>query len=264
MRNTTPCIAYVSARIRKKDPEAILAITPSDHLVENVDEFQRIINKGLKFAAENDAILTLGMNPTRPETGYGYIESSKDDCAEIKKVIEFKEKPNLETAKEYLEKGTFYWNSGLFIWSNKTIDKALRAHASDIVEIFDNIEEYLATDKEQDIIDIEFPKCRAISIDFAVMENADNAYVLPSEFGWSDLGTWGSLHTIVESDENKNSVIGDSVKVIESHNCMIHLPKDKKVVIQGLDGYIVAEQDGVLMICKIDQEQRIKEFSTGL
>ena len=263
MRNTAPCIAYVSSKIYSKYPDANLIITPSDHIVTNPNEFQRIIAKGIDFINEADRILTLGINVSRPETGYGYIQggNTSDQDNEVFKVEAFKEKPNVETAKKYIEEGNYFWNSGLFLWNVKTVVNSLRAYVPEIMEIFDEVEPYFYTEKEQEIIDEKFPMCKAISIDYAVMEKASNIYVLPADFGWSDLGTWGSLHTLVESDNNLNSVIGDSVKMIESDNCMVHLPSGKKAVLQGLKGYIVAEKDGVLMVCKMSDEQRIKEFS---
>ena len=263
MRNTAPCIAYVSSKIYSKYPDANLIITPSDHIVTNPTEFQRIIAKGIDFINEADRILTLGINVSRPETGYGYIQggNTSDQDNEVFKVEAFKEKPNVETAKKYIEEGNYFWNSGLFLWNVKTVVNSLRAYVPEIMEIFDEVEPYFYTEKEQEIIDEKFPMCKAISIDYAVMEKASNIYVLPADFGWSDLGTWGSLHTLVESDNNLNSVIGDSVKMIESDNCMVHLPSGKKAVLQGLKGYIVAEKDGVLMVCKMSDEQRIKEFS---
>ena len=263
MRNTAPCIAYVSSKIYSKYPDANLIITPSDHIVTNPNEFQRIIAKGIDFINEADRILTLGINVSRPETGYGYIQggNTSDQDNEVFKVEAFKEKPNVETAKKYIEEGNYFWNSGLFLWNVKTVVNSLRAYVPEIMEIFDEVEPYFYTEKEQEIIDEKFPMCKAISIDYAVMEKASNIYVLPADFGWSDLGTWGSLHTLVESDNNLNSVIGDSVKMIESDNCMVHLPSGKKAVLQGLKGNIVAEKDGVLMVCKMSDEQRIKEFS---
>ena len=264
MRNTAPCIAYVCTKIAKKNKDANIIVTPSDHIVANETEFQRIISKGLDFVSKEKRILTLGMYATRPETGYGYIqgEISGKDHDGIMPVVAFKEKPNVETAKSYCEQGNYYWNSGLFIWRADTVIEALREFTPDIMDLFEEIGQSYYTDTEQTVIDEKFPLCRSISIDYAVMEKAKNIYVLPAEFGWSDLGTWGSLHTLLDSDNNRNSVIGDSVRMIESDNCMVHLPSGKKAVLHGLNGFIVAENNGVLMICKMEEEQRIKEFST--
>ena len=264
MRNTAPCIAYVSSKIASRYPEANLIIAPSDHIVEDEKEFQRVISKGIDFVSKGNRILTLGMHVTRPETGYGYIQGDKENKIEeeILSVAAFKEKPNLDTAMTYIAEGNYYWNSGLFLWNVATVLEALRSFVPDLMIIFDEITPSYYTEKEQGIIDEKFPTCQAISIDYAVMEKAENIYVLPANFGWSDLGTWGSLHTFVGPDNSKNSVIGDSVKMIESDNCMVHLPSGKKAVLQGLNGYIIAEHDGVLMICRLSDEQRIKEFSS--
>lgn len=264
-RNTAPCIAYVSWRIKMKDPKANLVITPSDHLISDVVEFQRVIKSALDFTADSDAIVTLGMKPSRPETGYGYIKadlaSSSLRNKEIFRVDAFKEKPNLETAKEYLKSKEFFWNSGLFIWNVETIVNALRVYAPEISEIFESHKEVLGTTDEQRVIDEIFPTCPSISIDYAVMENAEEIFVFPADFGWSDVGTWGSLHTLAECDANGNNAIGDNIKFYESRNCVVHTTEEKRVIIQGLDGYIVAEKDNTLLICKLEEEQRIKEFS---
>ena len=263
MRNTAPCIAYVSSKIAAKYPDANLIITPSDHIVTDEEEFRRVITRGLDFVSGGKRILTLGMHVTRPETGYGYIQSGKssEDDKQVLSVAAFREKPDSETAMKYIREGNYYWNSGLFLWNINTVIDSLRTYVPDIMSVFDEVSPFYYTEKEQDIINDKFPECRAISIDYAVMEKADNIYVLPADFGWSDLGTWGSLHTLIGSDQMQNSIIGDSVRMIESDNCMVHLPSGKKAVLQGLSGYIIAEHDGVLMICKLTDEQRIKEFS---
>lgn len=264
-RNTAPCIAYVSWRIKSKNPKANLVVTPSDHLVTDVVEFQRVISSALQFTSETDAIVTLGMTPTRPETGYGYIQADMQAPSlrnrEIYRVDAFKEKPNLETAKKYVKEKEFYWNSGIFIWSVNTIVNSLRIYQPDISRIFEDLLPYYGTDKEQEMIDKQFPLCESISIDYAVMEKAYEMFVFPANFGWSDVGTWGSLHTLADKDANGNTIVGQDVKLYESHNCVIHTAEEKKVVVQGLDGYIVAEKGGTLLICKLAEEQRIKEFS---
>lgn len=264
-RNTAPCIAYVSWRIKAKNPKANIVVAPSDHLVTDVVEFQRVINSALQFASETDSIVTLGMHPTRPETGYGYIQADLLEPSlrnkEIYRVASFKEKPNLETAKEYVKKDEYYWNSGIFIWSVNTIVNALRVYQPDVNEIFENLLPIYGTEKEQEIINEEFPKCANISIDYAVMEKADEIFVFPADFGWSDVGTWGSLHTIAQADANGNNTIGQNIKLYETTNCVVHTTQERKVVVQGLDGYIVAEKDNTLLICKLEEEQRIKEFS---
>lgn len=264
-RNTAPCIAYVSWRIKSKNPKANLVVTPSDHLVTDVVEFQRVISSALQFTSETDAIVTLGMTPTRPETGYGYIQADMQVPSlrnrEIYRVDAFKEKPDLETAKKYVKEKEFLWNSGIFIWSVNTIVNSLRIYQPEISRIFEDLLPYYGTDKEQEMIDQQFPLCESISIDYAVMEKAYEMFVFPAEFGWSDVGTWGSLHTLANKDADGNTVIGQNVKLYDSRNCVVHTTEEKKVVVQGLDGYIVAEKGDTLLICKLEEEQRIKDFS---
>ncbi len=264
-RNTAPCIAYVSWRIKAKNPKANLVITPADHLVTGVYEFQRVITSALKFTSETDAIVTLGMTPTRPETGYGYIQADLQEPSlsnrEIFRVDAFKEKPDYATAVKYLQSKDYFWNSGIFIWNVNTIVNALRIYEPDISRIFEDLLPVYGTNQEQAMIDIKFPLCESISIDYAVMERADEIFVFPADFGWSDVGTWGSLHTIAPRDSQGNNVIGEHVRLYESRNCVVHTTEEKKVVIQGLDGYIVAEKNNTLLICKLEEEQRIKDFS---
>lgn len=260
MRNTAPCIAYVSWKIQKEDPEAVFAVVPSDHLVLKIDEFQKVISKGFDFVAQGDRILTLGMQPSRPETGYGYIEQGESVGNGIHKLKSFREKPDLKTAIQYLQDGSYTWNSGMFLWSAKTIVAELRRFVPEIARIMDQILPAMFTDNEQETVNNYFPDCTKISIDYAVMEKTDKAYVLPAEFGWSDLGTWGSLHTLSEQDDNQNAVIGDKVKMIESSGCMVRMPQNKQVVIQGLKDCIVAEHNNTLLICQLSEEQRIKEW----
>lgn len=264
-RNTAPCIAYVGWRIKSKNPKANLVITPSDHLVTDVVEFQRVISSALAFTAETDAIVTLGMNPTRPETGYGYIQADLQVPSlrnkEIYRVYSFKEKPDLATAKEYLKSKEFFWNSGIFVWNVSTIVNSFRIYEPEIANIFEGLMPVFGTEREQAAIDEKFPQCPSISIDYAVMERADEIFVFPADFGWSDVGTWGSLHTLLQKDTNGNSSVGQKVKLIESKNCVVHTTEERRVVIQGLDGYIVAEKNGTLLVCKLADEQRIKEFS---
>ena len=264
-RNTAPCIAYVSWRIKAKNPKANLVITPADHLVTDVVEFQRVITSAMNFTAETDAIVTLGMNPTRPETGYGYIQADLQEPSlrnkEIFRVDSFKEKPDYATAVEYVKNKEFFWNSGIFIWNVNTIVNSLRIYEPEISKIFEDLLPFYGTEKEQAKIDEEFPKCASISIDYAVMERADEIFVFPADFGWSDVGTWGSLHTLAPKDKNGNNVIGENVKLYETSDCVVHVTEEKRVVVQGLNGFIVAEKGNTLLICKLEEEQRIKEFS---
>lgn len=268
MRNTAPCVAYVSWKIQKEDSDALIVVAPSDHLVLNVPAFQDTIRKGLDFVSAGNRILTLGMTPTRPETGYGYIEQGEfahdndddNDNLAIYKLAAFREKPNLPTAIEYLKKGGFTWNSGMFLWNVSTIVSELRQHAPQIAGVMDQMVDSFFTDEEQAKVNELFPTCEKISIDYAVMEKTQLAYVLPSEFGWSDLGTWGSLHTLSEHDEYDNAVIGDGVKLIECEGNMIKMPNGKQVVIQGLKNCIVSEHNNTLLICQLSEEQRIKDW----
>lgn len=264
-RNTAPCIAYVSWRIKKECPTANIVVTPSDHIVLNIHEFRRVISNSLSFTSETDAIVTLGMKATRPETGYGYIQadltSSSPRNKEIFRVDSFREKPDLETAKKYLAENNYFWNAGIFLWSVRTIVNAFRIYQPALANIFESMSDVYGTDKEQDVIDERFPECENISVDYAIMEKAEEIFVCPADFGWSDLGTWGSLLVQTKHDTDGNSIIGDNVSVFETKNSIIHTVGCKQVVVQGLDGYIVAENDGRLLICKLSEEQRIKLFS---
>lgn len=266
-RNTAPCIAYVSWRIKMTDPKANVVVSPSDHIVTNVDEFRRVITSCLKFAGETDAVLTLGMKPTRPETGYGYIQadltSNSPRNREIYRVDQFKEKPDLETAKHYISEHNFFWNAGIFVWSVETIVNALRVYAPRINNIFERMQNVMGTPQEQETINKVYPDCDNISIDYAVMENAEEIFVFPADFGWSDLGTWGSLLLQSQRDMYGNGLIGKNIHTFECRNCIVHTAQEKKVILQGLDGYIVAEHDDTLLICKLSEEQRIKQFQNN-
>lgn len=265
-RNTAPCIAYVSWRIKSKDRNANIVVTPSDHIVTNCEEFKRVISQCLKFTSETDAIITLGMKPTRPETGYGYIQADLSSCSprnkEIFRVDSFREKPDLETAKKYIQNKSYFWNAGIFIWSVNTIVNAFRIYQPAISKIFESLQPVYGTPKEQEEIDLRFPECENISVDYAIMEKAEEIFVCPADFGWSDLGTWGSLLVQTKKDLYGNGVIGENVSLFDTHNCIVHTLDKKKVVIQGLDGYIVADDENKLLICKLSEEQRIKQFSS--
>ena len=266
-RNTAPCIAYVAWRIKSQDAKANLVVAPSDHIVLHPEEFRRVVTSALKFTENSDAIVTLGMKPTRPETGYGYIQADMSSASlrnkQIYRVDSFKEKPDLKTAMQYIKHSEYYWNSGIFIWNVNTIVNSLRMYAPEISVIFEKLLPFYGTEKEQTVINENFPNCPNISIDYAILEKAEEIFVMPADFGWSDVGTWGSLITLADKDANGNAVVGNNVKLYESKNCMVHTSQERKVVIQGLDGYIVAEKDNTLLICKLSEEQRIKEFSGG-
>ena len=264
-RNTAPCIAYVSWRIKSNDPKANIVVTPSDHIVMDTAEFQRVIKECMRFTSETDAIVTLGMKPNRPETGYGYIQADLSTSSlrnkEIYRVDSFREKPDLKTAEQYIKKNYYFWNAGIFIWNVNTIVNAFRIYEPAMAKIFESMQSVYGTDKEQAFINERFPECENISVDYAIMEKAEEIFVCPADFGWSDLGTWGSLHGQSKKDLYGNATIGQNISLIESHNCIVHTTQEKKVVIQGLDGYIIAEKDDTLLICKLSEEQRIKQFS---
>ena len=263
-RNTAPCIAYVSWRIKSKDPKANIVVTPSDHIVMNVQEFQRVISECMAFTEDSDAIVTLGMKPTRPETGYGYIQAELSSPSlrnkQIFRVDSFREKPDLETAEQYIKKNYYFWNAGIFIWNVSTIVNAFRVYQPKLAKIFEALLPVYGTDEEQQAINEQFPKCENISVDYAIMEKAEEIFVCPADFGWSDLGTWGSLLTQSKRDLYGNAAIGPDIRLFETHNSIIHTTQERRVVVQGLDGYIVAENDDTLLICKLSEEQRIKQF----
>lgn len=267
-RNTAPCIAYVSWRIKEEDPKANIVVAPSDHLVVDIPEFKRVIKQSLAFTSGTDAIVTLGMKATRPETGYGYIQADLTLASprnkEIFRVDQFHEKPKREVAEAYLREKNYFWNAGIFVWSVSTIVNAFRVYQPNIAKIFDRIRHILGTPDEQRVIDEFYPQCENISVDYAIMEKAEEIFVYPSDFGWSDLGTWGSLLLQTPKDIYGNAVIGENVQLYDSRNCIVHTLKEKRVVVEGLDGYIVAENDDTLLICKLSEEQRIRLFSEEL
>ena len=267
-RNTAPCVAYAAYTLLKRNPDAEMIVTPADHLILNEDDFRAIIAECLDFASEHDALMTVGIKPTRPDTGYGYIQADLSLASprnrEIFRVDQFHEKPKREVAEAYLKEKNFFWNAGIFIWSAATIVNAFRVYQPNIAKIFDRIRPMLGTPDEQRIIDEVYPQCENISVDYAIMEKAEEIFVCPSDFGWSDLGTWGSLLLQTPKDVYGNAVIGQNVQLYDSHNCIVHTLEEKRVVIEGLDGYIVAENDDTLLICKLSEEQRIRQFSEEL
>jgi mannose-1-phosphate guanylyltransferase len=263
-RNTAPAVAYAAYKINKKNPNANLIVAPSDHIILNEDNFIEIIESGLKATRENNWLVTLGIKPSRPDTGYGYIqfidEEVQPDNDNIKKVRTFTEKPKLEMAKQFLESGDFLWNAGIFIWSLESIMKAFEEHLPEVDAIFKEGYDFYYTNEENDFIQKTYAICKSISIDYGIMEKANNVYVIKSDFGWSDLGTWGSLYDIRDKNEDGNTIVGKNVMTYNSKNCIINMPKDKLVVIQGMDDYIIAEDDGILLICKKEDEQQIRQF----
>jgi len=267
MRNTAPCVAFSAFKIQSENPEANMIIAASDHIIIKEDEFVRVMNDCLEVSSKNDVLLTLGITASRPDTGYGYIQFTNEDLMghkKVRKVKTFTEKPNQELALNFLDSGDFLWNSGMFIWSAKSITLAYRKHLRDMYDVFEEGKMYYNTEKETEYIDRVFSGCKNISIDYGIMEKSANVYVYPADLGWSDLGTWGSLYTQLDLDENNNAVQGDSVRLYASNNNIINVPDDKLVVLQGLDGYIVVDNDGTLLICKKEDEQEIKQFVADL
>ncbi len=267
-RNTAPCIAYANYKILDANPEARIVVAPSDHIILDEVAFTSTISSALKAASQNDWLITLGIKPSRPDTGYGYIQYLSDEVYEddrrLKKVKTFTEKPVLEKAEEFLKSGDYLWNAGIFIWSLASINKAFQNYLPEVNAIFKTGIGKYNTSEESDFIDDAYNSCQNISIDYGVMEKANNVYVRISDFGWSDLGTWGSLYDIREKNKDGNSIMGDNVMTYDSKNCIVNVPKDKLVVLQGLEDFIVVESDGVLLVCKKDEEQQIKQFVTDV
>jgi mannose-1-phosphate guanylyltransferase len=258
-RNTAPCIAYAMNRIKAIEKNANIIVAPSDHLILKENEFLEIIKQGIEFIESNDSLLTLGIKPSRPETGYGYIQI-EDINKNISKVKTFTEKPNIELAKVFYDSGEFVWNSGIFLWNLKTIDAAFSDLLPAVATKFNSGAAYFNTEKEQEFIDTLYPSCPNISIDYGILEKAENVSVLSAEFGWSDLGTWGSLYDISDKDDNKNVTLKCESIFYQSNGNIVALPENKLAIIHDLEGYIVAESDNVLMICKLKDEQNIRQF----
>ena len=264
-RNTAPCIAYALSKIGSKNPDANVVVAPSDHLILKEDAFLEQVMKGFSFSENNAAIVTLGIRPSRPDTGYGYIQYIQEDSnSEVCKVKTFTEKPNVELAKSFLSSGEFLWNSGLFITTSRVMLHAFQKYLPDMYQVFHDGASNYYTEKEASFLELAYAQCTNISIDYGIIEKADNVYVIPSEFGWSDLGTWGSLYENSTRDSNDNAVVGRKTMLYDSKNCIINMPKDKLVVLQGLDGYIVVESDGILLICKKDSEQEIRQMVSNV
>lgn len=269
--NTAPCIAYASYKILKINPDANIVVAPSDHLILKEPEFLNKIELALSFAASNDALLTLGIQPTRADTGYGYINyqpssinSLGNNVSEFKKVKSFMEKPSLDKAKEYLASGTYLWNAGIFIWSVNSIKNAFKKYAPEIDSLFNDGYVFYNTPHEKQFIIDNYSDAPNISIDYAVMEKAENVYTIPADIGWSDLGTWTSIHDIVKKDENQNSVDVNHLKLINTSNCIIRLPSGKGAVIKGIDDYIIVDDGKVLLIYPKSDEQEIRQIAVQM
>ena len=261
MRNTAPCIAYACWKIKGQDPYANVVVTPADALVQDVNEFRKVIGQALDFTVADRRIVTVGITPTRPETGYGYIASGQTvEQGPIRKVDSFREKPALEVAQEYLRAGNYLWNAGIFVWNIDTITESIRTFNPDLAQKMDKMALAFGTSSEAETIERVFPTCEKISIDYAVMEKADYIYTIPGDFGWSDVGTWGSLWTLLPHDSEGNAVVGENVHLTECRRCIVHAPGASSVVLQGLEDCIVVEREGRMLICKLSEEQRIKDF----
>jgi mannose-1-phosphate guanylyltransferase len=263
-RNTAPCIAYATYKLLKKNPAAKVVVTPSDHIIFNETKFLEVMLNGLAYVENNDALVTIGLKPTRPETGYGYIQIEKNDVPECKdtvcKVRTFTEKPDVDTAKLFVESGEFYWNSGIFIWSLKSIQNALAAYLPDIVDLFSEGTDKYDTPSEERFIFETYSQCRNISIDYGLMEKAENVFVFAADFGWSDVGTWSSLYLQLDKDDNDNAVKNAKTYLSNVSNTMINSEnKDKLIVIKGLSDYLVVDTNDVLMICPKNNEDVIKQ-----
>lgn len=264
-RNTAPCIDYANFRIHQKNPNARVVVAPSDHLIMKEEEFLRSVEQGLEFVAANDALLTLGIVPNRPETGYGYIQSIEKkvkgyESLGLRKVKTFTEKPDIELAKVFLNSGDFYWNAGIFFWSLETIMNSFEMYLPEIHALFKEGKEIYGTKRESHFIEKTYENCRNISIDYGIMEKADNVYVLISDFGWSDLGTWSSLYEQLDKDEDQNSILGKHVFMYDSSGTLVNVQDDMLVVLQGLKDYIVVKNENIILVCKREDEQKIKQY----
>lgn len=262
MRNTAPCVAYACHKISMINPEASIVVAPSDHLILNTGEFVKDITKSLEACSRNHCLITLGIKPSRPDTGYGYIQFTSETLEDnIHKVKTFTEKPNLELARTFVQSGEFLWNAGIFVWSAASILRAFEIHLPDMNEIFKEGATVFNTEHENSFIQHAYYQCTNISIDYGIMEKADNVYVLPTDFGWSDLGTWTSVYELAEKDYVGNAVIpSDKVMMYDSSNCMVNVPEGKLVILQGLEDFIVVEANNTLMICRKDKEQSVKQI----
>jgi mannose-1-phosphate guanylyltransferase len=263
-RNTAPCLAYGTFRILKENPDAVIAVTPADHLIDKEDRFCKVLQESMDFAGQNDALLTLGIKPDRPETGYGYIQADRKKTVKgydnLHKVKTFTEKPDIDLAKIFIQSGDFYWNSGIFIWNIKTILSAFEKHLPDMFAVFDEGRKLFGTKQEKSFIGKTYTECRSISIDYGIMEKADNVYVMCTDIGWSDLGTWSSLYEHSLVDKKGNAILSGNVFSYDNRGNIFNISSGKVAVIQGLKDYIVVESDDVLLIVKKEEEQNIKNY----
>ncbi len=260
-KNTAPCIAYVAFKLLSKDPKALMIAAPADNLILETDQFVKTAKSALHFVDHINALVTIGIKPTHPNTGYGYIQHETAEAAPgVYKVKTFTEKPNVELAKTFIASGDFLWNAGIFTWKVKNIVAALEKYAPELYDLFAAEKDKFNSPEEKTVVENIYPQCTNISIDFAVMEKADNVYLIPATFGWSDLGTWNSAWENMEKDYFGNAVVGKNVMVVDASNCMVHVPDNKLVLLQGLNDYIIVDTKDVLLICKKNKEQEIKDY----
>lgn len=260
-KNTAPCVAWISYKLHELDPKSNLICAPADHLILDETAFIKVSFEALNFTAKHNALLTLGIKPSYPNTGYGYIQHEEQSVVDdIYKVKTFTEKPDLELAKTFIVSGDFLWNAGIFVWQTKNIIKAFEKYLPEIHDLFEAEKDLLNTPKEKPAIERIYPQCVNISIDYGIIEKADNVYVIPSAFGWSDLGTWGSAYENLEKDYLENAVAGDNVMVFDASKNVVHVDNKKLVLLQGLEDFIIVDTKDALLICKKDKEQEIKEY----
>jgi len=260
-KNTAACIAYIAFHLQAKDPDAVMIAAPADHLVTETEQFIETASKALDFVESINSLVTIGIKPTHPNTGYGYIQHEMMQAApDVFKVKTFTEKPSEEIAKAFIASGDFLWNAGIFTWKVSTVLTAFESHLSEVYEVFAAEKEHFNTATEREAIERIYPQCTNVSVDFGVMEKASNVFVIPASFGWSDLGTWNSAWDNMEKDYFGNAVVGKNVMVVDANNCMVHAPDKKLVLLQGLRDYIIVDTEDALLICKKDKEQQIKEY----
>lgn len=260
-KNTAPCVAYISYKLQQLNPKSNLICAPADHLIIDETAFVKTSIEALEFTAKNNALLTLGIKPLQPNTGYGYIQYEQHAVNDnIYKVKTFTEKPDLELAKTFIASGDFLWNAGIFVWQTKNIISSFEKYLPEIHELFDGAKKAMNNKAEAEAIELIYPLCVNISIDYGILEKADNVYVIPSSFGWSDLGTWGSAYENLKKDSNENALAGNNIILFDSKKNIVHSPKDKLILIQGLEDFIVVDTENALLICKKENEQNIKEY----
>lgn len=264
LRNTAPCIAYATYKILKKNSKANCVVAPSDHLIMDTEGFHQTISTALDFTENHDALVTLGIKPNRPDTGYGYIQYHEKSDDKVYPVKTFTEKPSLELAKTFLESGDFLWNAGIFVWKAQTIANAFEKHLPDLFQVFKKATKYLNTTEEASYMQEKYPMCDSISIDYGIMEKANNVFVLPADFGWSDLGTWGSLYELHHKDHFGNALNGKHIEIYETNNCIINVPSRKLVVVKGVQDLIIVESENILLVCDKNREQEIKQIVTDM